>query len=88
MTIAESGFPGFEVVGWFGWLAPAKTPRAIVYRLNAEMVKVLNTPEIRERLLSQASEPVANSPSEFAQFIKNEHDKWARVVRDARIRIE
>ena len=88
VTIAESGFPGFEVVGWFGWLAPAKTPRAIVGRLNAEMVKVLKAPDIRERLLSQASEPVANSPSDFAQFIKSEHEKWARVVRDARIRIE
>jgi tripartite-type tricarboxylate transporter receptor subunit TctC len=88
VTIAEAGFPGFEVVGWFGWLAPAKTPRAIVDRLNAEIVKVLNAPDVRERLLSQASEPVANSPSQFAQFIKSEHAKWARVVRDAKIRIE
>lgn len=87
-TVAELGFPGFEVIGWFGWLAPAKTPRAIVTRLNGEIVKVLNAPEIRERLLSQSTEPVGDSPQAFAAFIKSERDKWARVIREAGIRAE
>ncbi len=87
-TVAELGFPGFEVIGWFGWLAPAKTPRAIVTRLNAEIVKALNVPEVRERLLSQSSEPVGNSPQAFGAFIKSEHGKWADVIKRAGIRIE
>ena len=87
-TVAELGFPGYEVIGWFGWLAPAKTPRAIVTRLNAEIVKALNVPEVRERLLSQSSEPVGNSPQAFGAFIKSEHDKWAGVIKRAGIRID
>jgi tripartite-type tricarboxylate transporter receptor subunit TctC len=87
-TVAELGFPGYEVIGWFGWLAPAKTPRAIVARLNAELVKALNQPDVRERLLSQSSEPVGDSPQAFGAFIKSEHGKWAEVIRRAGIRIE
>lgn len=87
-TVAEVGLPGFEVVGWFGWLAPAKTPRAIVSRLHAEIVKVLAVPDVRERLLSQSTEPVGNTPSEFAAFIKSEHAKWGKVIRDANVRVD
>jgi tripartite-type tricarboxylate transporter receptor subunit TctC len=87
-TVAEAGFPGFEVIGWFGWLAPAATPRAIINRLNTELVRALKLPEVRERLISQSTEPVGNSPQEFATFMKNEHEKWARVIRQANIRIE
>ena len=87
-TVAEVGMPGFEVVGWFGWLAPAKTPRDIVNRLNAQIVRVLNMPEVRERLLSQSTEPVGNSPAQFAAFMKSEHAKWARVIKQAGIGID
>ena len=87
-TVAESGFPGFEVIGWFGWLAPATTPRDIVNRLNREIVQVLQRPEVRDRLLGMSTVPVGNSPQQFGQFIRAERDKWAKVVRDARIRIE
>ncbi|MEK6592257.1 MAG: tripartite tricarboxylate transporter substrate binding protein [Pseudomonadota bacterium] len=87
-TVAEVGLPGFEVVGWFGWLAPAKTPRAIVGKLHAELVKVLTMSDIRQRLLSQSTEPVGNSPAEFAAFIKSEHAKWGKVIRDANVRID
>lgn len=87
-TVAELGFPGFEVIGWFGWLAPAGTPRAIVTRLNAEIVKSLKAPEVRERLLSQSSEPAGDSPQDFAAFIKSERDKWAEVIRRAAIRMD
>jgi tripartite-type tricarboxylate transporter receptor subunit TctC len=87
-TVAESGFPGYEVVGWFGWLAPARTPREIVTRLHAEIVKALNVPEVRERLLSQSSEPVGNSPQAFGAFIRSERDKWADVIKRAGIRMD
>jgi tripartite-type tricarboxylate transporter receptor subunit TctC len=87
-TIAESGFPGFEVVGWFGWLAPATTPQEIVNRLNREIVRILKLPEMKERLLGLGADPVGNSPQAFAAFIRSEHDKWARVIRQANIRAE
>jgi tripartite-type tricarboxylate transporter receptor subunit TctC len=87
-TVAELGFPGFEVVGWFGWLAPAKTPREIVNRLHGEIVRILNQPEMKERLLGLGADPVGNTSQAFAAFIKSEHDKWARVIRQAGIRAE
>ena len=87
-TVAEAGFPGYEVVGWFGWLAPAKTPRAIVARLNTETVKALNAPDVRQRLLSQSTEPVGNSQQAFGAFLKSERDKWAGVIRRAGIKLE
>ena len=87
-TVAESGFPGYEVVGWFGWLAPAKMPREIVARLHAEIVKALSVPDVRERLLSQSAEPVGNSPQAFGAFIRSERDKWADVIKRANIRME
>lgn len=87
-TVAELGLPGFEVVGWFGWLAPAKTPPAIVEKLHTEIAKVLAMPEVKQRLLSQSTEPVGNSPAQFATFIKSEHAKWGKVIRDANVRIE
>jgi tripartite-type tricarboxylate transporter receptor subunit TctC len=87
-TVAEVGFPGYEVVGWFGWLAPAKTPQAVVMRLNGEIVKVLRMAAVRDHLLSQSTEPVGNTPAEFAAVMKHERDKWARVIRDAKITME
>jgi tripartite-type tricarboxylate transporter receptor subunit TctC len=87
-TVAEQGFPGFEVIGWFGWLAPAKTPAELVARLNREIVRALQMPDVRERLLSQNTEPVGNSPQEFAAFIRSEHDKWAAVIKQAGVRID
>src|SRR5471032_1168787 len=76
-TVAESGFPGFEVVGWFGWLAPAATPQQIIARLNSEIVRILKLPAVHERLLALGADPVASTPEAFAAFIKSEHDKWA-----------
>lgn len=87
-TVAESGFPGFEVIGWFGWLAPADTPRELVGRLNREIVQTLNRPEIRDRLFGMSTVPVGNTPQQFAAFVRSERDKWAKVVRDAGIKIE
>ena len=87
-TVAEAGLPGFEVIGWFGWLAPAATPRPIVNRLHAELVSALRLPEVRDRLLSQSAEPVGNSPQAFAAFMKSEYVKWAKVIKAANIKVE
>ncbi len=87
-TVAESGFPGFEVIGWFGWVAPAKVPPAIVARLNSEIVRTLNLPETRDRLLGLGSDPAPSSPQQFAVFMRAEQEKWAGVIRRAGIRIE
>lgn len=87
-TVAESGYPGFEVIGWFGWLAPAKTGKPIVERLNRELVKSLANPEVKDRLLSLATEPVGDKPEEFGNFIRSEYDKWGKVIKAANIQIQ
>jgi tripartite-type tricarboxylate transporter receptor subunit TctC len=87
-TIAEAGFPGYEVVGWFGWLAPAATPRPIVNRLHVELVRALRSPDVRERLLSQSTEPVGNTPQEFGTFMRSEHAKWGKVIKAANIKVD
>jgi len=87
-TVAELGFPGFEVIGWFGWVAPAKTPRSIVERLHGEIVSVLRDSATKDRLHGLGAEPVGNTPQQFAAFIKSENFKWARVIREANIRAE
>jgi tripartite-type tricarboxylate transporter receptor subunit TctC len=87
-TVAESGLPGFEVQGWFGWLAPAATPPAIVQRLNVELNKTLADPEVRDRLLSLGSEPMGGTPQDFARLIKIEYARWAGVIKQSNIRID
>ncbi len=87
-TVAEGGVRGYELTSWYGVLAPAGTPAAIVGRLNSEMVKVLNLPEIKSRLTDEGAEPVANSPQEFAAFILSERNKYAEVVNAARVPVE
>jgi tripartite-type tricarboxylate transporter receptor subunit TctC len=87
-TVAESGIPGFEVTAWYGVSAPAKTPRAIVDRLNSEIVRALNSPDLRERLKSQGADPVGNTPEQYTVFIQDEIAKWAKVIQAAGIKGE
>lgn len=87
-TVAELGFPGFDVIGWFGWLAPARTPDEIVARLNGEIVKVLRSTEVQERLIALGCDPVGNTSREFAAFVGSERDKWAKVIKQAGIKLE
>jgi len=87
-TVAEGGLPGYESVQWYAVLAPAKTPTEIVARLNAELVHVLRSPEIKKRFAADAAETVGNTPEQFARHIRSELDKWAKVARDAGLRPE
>ncbi len=87
-TVAEAGLPGYESVQWYGVLAPAKTPKEIVARLHSEVTRVLQLPEIKERLAGDGADPVGNTPEEFARFIQSELTKWAKVARDAGIKPE
>ena len=87
-TVAEAGVPGYEVVQWYGLLAPAHTPNEIIAKLHAAMAIALQTPAVREKLAADGTDAVGNSPDEFARFIRAETDKWARVARDAGIKPE
>ena len=82
-TIAESGYAGFEAVGWIGIAAPAKTPVAILEKLNAEMVKIINEPDVKERLATLAFTPVGDTREQFSAFIKSEIAKWGKAVKDS-----
>jgi len=87
-TLAEAGLPGFEVGSWQGVFAPAGTPADIVRRLNAEIVKILNAPDVRDKLAALGAEVVANSPEEFATMVKSEVGKWADVVKKSGARVD
>lgn len=87
-TVAESGYPTFEVSTWSGLIAPAGTPRAIVDRLNAEVGKALKSKELQDKLAADGSEPMGGSPQRFAEHIRAEHAKWGGVIREAGIRLE
>ena len=80
-TIAESGLPGYEATAWFGVLAPAGTSSAIIAKLNSAIVKSVHVREMRERLSAEGTEAVGNTPEQFAQIIKTDIAKWAKVVK-------
>ena len=80
-TVAEAGVPGYDAVGWFGLVAPAGTPREIVAKLNAETVRIMALPEVRDRALATGAEPATGTSEEFAAFISSEIPKWERVVK-------
>jgi tripartite-type tricarboxylate transporter receptor subunit TctC len=87
-TIAESGVPDYVVDSWYGALAPAKTPPAAVARLNAAFAKVLENPQVKEKLLAQGAEAAPGSPADFDRRIKDELAKWELVIKTAGIKPE
>jgi tripartite-type tricarboxylate transporter receptor subunit TctC len=87
-TMAESGYPGFSVDNIYGFVAPARTPRAVIERLNREIVAIVRSPEMHARLAGQGFDPLGNSPSEFAAYLRSEVDKWAKVIRQTGLRAE
>lgn len=84
-TIAEAGFPGFESDTWYGVLTPAGTPVAIVARLNADIARILELPEVRMVLEQHGAQPAGGSPAEFRAFLQSEIAKWAKVIKAARV---
>ena len=87
-TIAEAGVPGYDVTQWFGLLAPAGTPAAIVSRLNSEVNRMLAAAEVKEMLAARGADPVGGTPAEFAALIRKDFSKWAKVVKDSGARVD
>jgi tripartite-type tricarboxylate transporter receptor subunit TctC len=84
-TIAEQGYPGYQATNWYAFVAPARTPKDIVNRLNREIVKTLNDPGTHAAILKQGEDPTPSTPEELAQHMKREYETWGRVIRDAGI---
>ena len=87
-AIAEAGVPGYETIQWSAVLAPARIPRAIVTRLNAEIDRILKVEEIRQRLANLGVEAAGGSPGQFAAYLREEIAKWSRLIKETGLRVE
>ena len=87
-TMGEAGVKSFVVRSWFGVFAPARTPASVIARLNAELTKAIQVPEVRERLTNLGAEPVGGSPEAFGRFVREESDRYGQLIRDAKIRAD
>jgi tripartite-type tricarboxylate transporter receptor subunit TctC len=87
-TVAESGVPGFEVINWYAFFAPAGTPEPVIARLNAELVKALNAPDIKARLVGAGQDPSPSTPQQLGTLLKDDIALWTRVVQTAKITLE
>ena len=86
--MAEAGMPGYELTNWFGLVVPAGRPRDIVTWINADIVKILKMPDVRECLLGMGLDPVGNAPEQFGGYIKSETAKWGMVIKEGGITAE
>ncbi len=87
-TVAESGVPGYDATGWYGMLTPAGTPQAAINRLHAETVKILTAPDLKARLAAEGAVAVGNTPAQFDKFIRDETAKWAKIIRDLKLKVD
>lgn len=87
-TVSESGVPGYDVTGWYGWVAPAGTPPAIVSLLNRELAKAVKLPDVSRALAEVGAEPVGSTPAQFQQLIAEEVPRWRKIVKAAGVRLE
>jgi tripartite-type tricarboxylate transporter receptor subunit TctC len=87
-TTAEAGLPGVEAIVWNGIFAPAGTPRPVVQILHRELVKAYNAPDVKKQVVDTGSEVAADTPEEFAAFVRSESAKWSKVIREANIKPE
>ena len=87
-TVKEAGLPGFEVGSWYGFHAPAGTPKPIIDKLNAEMIKAMQMPELRDRFAAVGAETIANSPAQFGAFVEAELKKWGKVIQAAGVKVD
>jgi tripartite-type tricarboxylate transporter receptor subunit TctC len=85
-SISEAGLPGYEATQWFGILAPAGTPRPIIDRVNQEVTAALRSAEVKQHLASEGAEVVASTPEQFAEYLRSETMKWAKVIKAAGIK--
>ena len=82
----QEAVPGFEVLNWYGLVAPAGTPKDTIRKLQQEIVKVMALPEIRDKMVAMGTDPVGSTPEEFGQYIRSETMKWGRIIREGNIR--
>jgi tripartite-type tricarboxylate transporter receptor subunit TctC len=87
-TVAEAGVPGYEATIWLGLMAPAETPKPVVEKLNAEVVKVLNSPDIKENWGKQGAVPMPMTPAEFDRFLRADIQKWGKLVKDTGMKVD
>jgi tripartite-type tricarboxylate transporter receptor subunit TctC len=87
-TVAESGLPGYEVSAWFGIFAPAGLPQPVAQRLNAEFVKVMREPDLKQRLAGLGADALTSTPEEFSSYLRSEIDKWAKVVKASGMKVD
>jgi tripartite-type tricarboxylate transporter receptor subunit TctC len=87
-TIAESGIPGYVVDNWYGVVVPAGVPKEIISRLNTELVRILGSADVRERFALEGSEPSPTTPEQFATLIRDDMQKWAKAIRDAKVQVD
>ena len=84
----EASLKGFEAVAWNGLSAPARTPRDVITKINADVLKIVSSPELKERLKAEGSDPVGNTPEQYAAFLRDEVAKWAKVIKFAGVKPE
>jgi tripartite-type tricarboxylate transporter receptor subunit TctC len=82
-TIAESGYPGYDVLSWYALLAPAGTPKPVIARLHGETLKILGSNEVKERMAADGAEPVSSTPQELSAYLNSERARWAKVIRQS-----
>jgi tripartite-type tricarboxylate transporter receptor subunit TctC len=87
-TMAEAGLQGFDISTWFGLFAPAGTPKDIIAKWNAAVAKILNSPEMREKLVAQGAEPAPTTPEQFAAFVRSEIPKYAKIVKASGAKVD
>src|SRR6185369_625382 len=87
-TVSEAGLSGFEVGSWYGFHAPAGTPKPVIDKLHAEMVKAMNTPELRERFSNVGAETIANTPAQYGAFVQAELKKWSKVIQATGVKVD
>jgi len=87
-TVAESGLPGFESVTWYGYLAPAKTPKAVIAKLQREIHAIVFSPEVKKQFIEQGNEPLANSPEEFSRIMRTDAEKWGEIGRKLGVKLD
>ncbi|MEA3158153.1 MAG: hypothetical protein QOK44_5742 [Betaproteobacteria bacterium] len=87
-TVAESGLPGFESVTWYGFVAPAKTPKAVINKLQQEIHAIVFSPDVKKQFIEQGNEPLANTPDEFAKIMRTDADKWGAIGKKLGVKLD